>query len=83
MTKVFVCDGVPFPTFEGARLFAMHYFTATGRMLAVEIDEATPESTPDIYGVVKYHKPNRSTRRQRRAAQKTALYLQGTRACRR
>jgi len=81
MPPVYVCDGVPFSSFASARTFAKHYFERTGQVIAVEIDEATPESAPDAYGVVQYHRPNRSTRRKRRAAQKTAIYMQETRTC--
>jgi len=82
MTKVFVCDGVPFPTFESARVFAMHYFERTGEVLAIEIDDITvPDPGPVLYQspAVRFHQPNRQTRRQRRAAQKTAIYIQQTR----
>ena len=81
MAQVYVCDGVPFPSLASAQHFAQMYFKLMGQVLAVEIDEATPECTPDVYGVVKYHKPNRNTRRQRRAAKKCAIYLQETRSC--
>jgi hypothetical protein len=79
MAKVFVCDDIPFPTLEGAQYFAKTYFNLTGQVVAIEIDEATPEDVPDAYGVMRFHRPNRLTRRRRRAAQKTAVYLNETR----
>ena len=82
MTKVFVCDGVPFPSFESARVFAMHYFERTGQVIAIEVDDITvPDPGPVLYQspAVRFHQPNRQTRRQRRAAQKTAIYIQETR----